>query len=128
MRGLTLDLALDASNRYLLSMAGSPYKMIVRSEELERLSQHMPVKVPPDLSKQLATPMPGKLHSIAVKGLSLEPAPYMQDGSAGAMCCSWCKLVRLGRVSCRLRWLKIVALWQRGTSLWLARRCVWLKL
>jgi len=34
----------------------------------ERLSQHMPVKVAPDLSAQLASPMPGKLHSIAVKG------------------------------------------------------------
>lgn len=49
-------------------MAGSPYKLTLRSEALERLSRHMPVKVPPDLSKQLATPMPGKLHSIAVKG------------------------------------------------------------
>jgi len=52
---------------YLISMAGSPYKMTLRSEELERLSQHMPVKVAPDLSAQLASPMPGKLHSIAVK-------------------------------------------------------------
>ena len=51
-------------------MAGSPYKLTVRSEMLERLSRHMPVRVPPDLSKQLATPMPGKLHSIAVKGAS----------------------------------------------------------
>ena len=67
-------------NRYLLSMAGSPYKMTVRSEELERLSRHMPVKVPPDLSKQLATPMPGKLHSIAVKGDA-------RNAPAGCVCC-----------------------------------------
>lgn len=56
------------SGRYLLSMSGSPYKMILRSETLESLSHHMPVKAAPDLSAQLATPMPGKLHSVAVKG------------------------------------------------------------
>jgi hypothetical protein len=39
---------------YLLSMAGSPYKMILRSEELERLSKHMPVRAAPDLSAQVA--------------------------------------------------------------------------
>jgi len=63
----TVQLIERTNYGYLLSMAGSPYKLTLRSEALERLSRHMPVKVPPDLSKQLATPMPGKLHSIAVK-------------------------------------------------------------
>uniref|UniRef100_A0A7S4NLM6 propionyl-CoA carboxylase n=1 Tax=Guillardia theta TaxID=55529 RepID=A0A7S4NLM6_GUITH len=52
---------------YILSMSGSPYKITIRSERLEELSKYMPVKVEVDHSSHLCTPMPGKLHSIAVK-------------------------------------------------------------
>ena len=62
----TVQLVERTNYGYLLSMAGSPYKMTLRSEQLESLSKHMPVKAAADETAQLSSPMPGKLQSIAV--------------------------------------------------------------
>lgn len=52
---------------YVLSMAGSAYTVTIRSEAWEELAKIMPVKVASEMLNELRTPMPGKVHSIAVR-------------------------------------------------------------
>jgi hypothetical protein len=48
-------------------MAGSPYTVTIRTELQEELSRFMPVRAAVDHSNELRTPMPGKVHSVAVE-------------------------------------------------------------
>jgi len=52
---------------YRLSHGGSQADVMVLTPGVAELLQHMPVKVPPDMSKYLLSPMPGLLVSLAVK-------------------------------------------------------------
>ncbi len=53
--------------RYRLFHHGVGYDVNVWSPHVAQLAKHMPVKVPPDLSKFLLSPMPGLLVSVAVE-------------------------------------------------------------
>jgi propionyl-CoA carboxylase alpha chain len=58
---------------YILYHLGAEVRVLVRTRTAARLARLMPVKVPPDMSMYLLSPMPGLLRSIAVsEGQSLE--------------------------------------------------------
>eukprot|EP00961_Rhodomonas_salina_P207629 2802401-Rhodomonas_salina.6 len=63
------------------SMSGSPYKIKVWRPRIEELSKYMPIRDLTENTNELRTPMPGKVHSIAVKGQrTLFPGQlHMQD-------------------------------------------------
>ncbi|MEG3638634.1 acetyl/propionyl/methylcrotonyl-CoA carboxylase subunit alpha [Magnetococcus sp. PR-3] len=52
---------------YLITRGGRQVKVAVRTPHQHELAQLMPVKVPPDTSKMLITPMPGLVLKINVK-------------------------------------------------------------
>ena len=52
---------------YRISHFGKQVKAVVMSAKADRLLARMPVKVPPDMSKFLLSPMPGLLREIAVQ-------------------------------------------------------------
>jgi len=54
------------SQGYVLSIAGTPFKVTARTPRNEALAAYMPAKIEPDHSRELIAPMPGRLHSIAV--------------------------------------------------------------
>lgn len=51
---------------YRLWHGGSQADVRVVTQQVARLLKHMPIKIPPDLSKYLLSPMPGLLVSLAV--------------------------------------------------------------
>jgi len=53
--------------RYFLSLDGAQYQCMVLSPLGAELQRRMPVKVPPDTSKFVMSPMPGLLTAISVK-------------------------------------------------------------
>ena len=53
--------------RYLLTLDGAHYECMVLSPLGAELQRRMPVKLPPDTSKLVMSPMPGLLTKIAVK-------------------------------------------------------------
>jgi propionyl-CoA carboxylase alpha chain len=55
-----------AGLEYRISHFGKQVKAIVMTAKADRLLALMPVKVPPDLSKYLLSPMPGLLREISV--------------------------------------------------------------
>jgi len=58
---------------YILYHLGAEVRVLVYTRTAARLARLMPVKVPPDMSMYLLSPMPGLLRSIAVsEGQSLE--------------------------------------------------------
>jgi len=58
---------------YILYHLGAEVRVLVHTRTAARLARLMPVKVPPDMSMYLLSPMPGLLRSIAVsEGQSLE--------------------------------------------------------
>jgi propionyl-CoA carboxylase alpha chain len=64
------DLCMQVGRRdlyYHLYHSGSEAKVAVVTPRVAGLSQHMPVKEPPDMSRFLLSPMPGLLTSLAVK-------------------------------------------------------------
>lgn len=50
-----------------LTLDGAVSSIVLRRARIADLAGYMPVKVPPDLSKFLLSPMPGLVVSIAVK-------------------------------------------------------------
>ena len=68
----TLPIVLHATNVHSQKGKSQAYirtrQVTLRSRRLAELAKHMPVKVAEDHSKELLSPMPGKIHSIAVKG------------------------------------------------------------
>jgi propionyl-CoA carboxylase alpha chain len=58
---------------YILHHLGAEVRVLVHTRAAARLARLMPVKVPPDMSMYLLSPMPGLLRSVAVtEGQSLE--------------------------------------------------------
>jgi len=53
--------------RYFLSLDGAQYQCMVLSPLGAELQRRMPIKVPPDTSKFVMSPMPGLLTAISVK-------------------------------------------------------------
>jgi propionyl-CoA carboxylase alpha chain len=57
-----------------LAIDGAQLEVVLRRPRVAELARLMPVKVPPDMSKFLLSPMPGFVMSIAVKpGQTVEP-------------------------------------------------------
>ncbi|KAG2386999.1 hypothetical protein C9374_002034 [Naegleria lovaniensis] len=50
-----------------VSFMGTEFKFEVRTPKEQELHKHMPVIIPPDLSKMLIAPMPGAIVSVSVK-------------------------------------------------------------
>jgi len=63
----TVQLVETTFDGYVLSMSGSPYKIKVWRPRIEELSKYMPIRDLTENTNELRTPMPGKVHSIAVK-------------------------------------------------------------
>jgi propionyl-CoA carboxylase alpha chain len=57
----------DRSSDYTLSFMGSPYQVSVESPLQAGLSEYMPLKAEIDTEKMILSPMPGVVHSVAVK-------------------------------------------------------------
>ena len=49
-----------------ITHGGAEFDVVVRSATAQALARHMPVKVPPDMSKYLLCPMPGLVVSVSV--------------------------------------------------------------
>uniref|UniRef100_A0A7S1ECZ6 Propionyl-CoA carboxylase alpha chain, mitochondrial n=2 Tax=Hemiselmis andersenii TaxID=464988 RepID=A0A7S1ECZ6_HEMAN len=56
-----------SSQGYTLSVSGTQYKVTIRTPRVAELAKFMPVQQEEDHSKTLRSPMPGKVHSIAVQ-------------------------------------------------------------
>jgi propionyl-CoA carboxylase alpha chain len=53
--------------KYFLSLDGAQYECMVLSPLGAELQRRMPIKIPPDTSKFIVSPMPGLLTNISVK-------------------------------------------------------------
>jgi propionyl-CoA carboxylase alpha chain len=66
--GREIHVQVERTNQtYRLSRAGSESDLQILTPRAAELMRHMPVKAPPDTSKQLISPMPGLLVSLSVE-------------------------------------------------------------